>query len=198
MSLSVPPSSPNTLHEECVNLQRIWWMLLLLGLISLVLGFVAISATFVTTLASVVVLGILALVASGAEVVHAFVSRNGRGFLLHVLAAVLYLVVGLFMVRDPLQAAAALTLVLAISFLVGGVFRIVLALALRAFGWQWVLFSGVIDLILGGMIWSEWPEATEWVIGLFVGLDLIFHGWSWMMLALTVKAYKGTASENAQ
>jgi uncharacterized membrane protein HdeD (DUF308 family) len=115
--------------------------------------------------------------------------RNLRGFALHLLAAALYSIVGLFMLEDPIRAATVLTLLLTASFFVGGVLRIIFSLTVRFPAWGWVLFQGVVDLILGVLIWNGWPESSLWVIGMFVGIDLLLHGWSWVILALTVRTY---------
>jgi len=76
-----------------------------------------------------------------------------------------------------------LTLMLAAAFLVGGLVRIVVAVTERFSGWGWVLANGLIGILLGLLIWKHWPTESEWIIGLFVGIDLIFAGWSWMTLA---------------
>jgi uncharacterized membrane protein HdeD (DUF308 family) len=162
---------------------------LALGLTSVIVGFLAISSAFVATLASVVFFGVLLLIAGFTEVVHAVMVRNLRGFALHLLSAALYLLVGLFMLEDPVRAAVVLTLLIAAAFFVGGVLRIIVSLAVRSPGWPWVLLNGVVDLILGLLIWNGWPESSLWVIGLFVGIDLVLHGWSWVILALSVRTY---------
>jgi uncharacterized membrane protein HdeD (DUF308 family) len=164
-----------------------------LGLVSIFIGLVAIGSTFIATLASVLVFGVLLLIAGITEVVHAVMVRNLKGFALHLLAAALYLIAGLFMLEDPVRAATVITLLLAASFLVGGVLRIIFSLVSRFHSWPWVLLNGVVDLVLGFLILNGWPDSSLWVIGLFVGIDLLFHGWSWVILALTVR----TASEAA-
>jgi uncharacterized membrane protein HdeD (DUF308 family) len=176
-------------HDERASLGRTWWLFLALGLVSVFIGLLAIGSAFIATLASVVVFGVLLLTAGITEVIHAVVVRNLKGFALHLLASALYLIVGLFMLEDPVRAAAVLTLLLAASFLVGGVLRIIFSLAVRFHAWPWVLLNGAVDLILGLLILSGWPEASLWVIGLFVGIDLVFHGWSWIILALSVRTY---------
>jgi uncharacterized membrane protein HdeD (DUF308 family) len=193
LTSQAPPAG--ALHEERVNLRRVWWLFLALGLVSIIVGFLAISATFVATLASVMVFGVLLLVAGIAEVVHAVMVRNWRGFALHLLSAALYLIVGLFMLEDPVRAATVLTLLIAAGFFVAGLLRIVFSLAERFPAWGWVVLNGVIDLILGGIILSGWPESSLWVIGLLLGIDLLFHGWSWVILALSVRTY-GAALAN--
>jgi uncharacterized membrane protein HdeD (DUF308 family) len=193
-----PQASPaGPLYDERVNLRRVWWLFLALGLVSIIVGFLAISSAFVATLASVMVFGVLLLVAGVTEVVHAVMVRNWRGFALHLLGAALYLIVGLFMLEDPVRAAAVLTLLIAAAFFVGGVLRVIFALVERFPAWGWVALHGVVDLVLGVLIFRGWPESSLWVIGLFLGIDLLFHGWSWVILALTVRSYAAGADRRA-
>jgi uncharacterized membrane protein HdeD (DUF308 family) len=111
---------------------------------------------------------------------------------------VLYVVLGLLFVRQPIQAAEALTLLLACTLMVSGVFRIVGSLMHRFHQWGWILLGGVINLALGIMIWLQWPFSGFWVIGLFVGIDMLFSGWTWIMLALRLKSLpRGHATATA-
>lgn len=187
MSPLLPVSPAGAIGDELAALRSSWWLLLILGLVSVVVGFLAIGATVVATLASVIYFGVLLMIAGVTEVIHAFMVRSWRGFALHLLAAALYLLVGLFLLEHPVRAAEVLTLVLAALFLVGGVLRIIFSLSHQFTGWPWVLLNGVVDLLLGGLIWSEWPGSSLWVIGLFVGIDLLLHGWSWVFFALNLK-----------
>jgi uncharacterized membrane protein HdeD (DUF308 family) len=159
---------------------------LVLGLVSILVGLVAISSTFIATMASVFVFGVLLLIEGFTEVIHAVMVREWKGFALHLLAAALHLLLGLFMLEDPIRAAAVLTLLIAAFFFVGGLLHIVVAFTEQFSSWMWVVLSGVVDLILGGIILSGWPESGLWVIGLFVGIHLLFHGWSCLILALSV------------
>ena len=194
-SLAPPAGS---LHEERVNLRRVWWLFFVLGLVSIVVGFLAISSRYIalTTWATVVFFGVLLLIAGITEVVQAVMVRNWRGFALHLLTAALYLIVGLFMLEEPDQGAKVLTLLIGAAFLVGGVLRIVFALVQRFHSWPWVVLHGVVDLFLGGIILSGWPESSLWVIGLLLGIDLIFPGWAWVILALTVRRYSAALAES--
>jgi uncharacterized membrane protein HdeD (DUF308 family) len=181
--------------NERASLRAHWLVFFSLGLVSVIVGFLAIGSPYVAASKAVVVFGVLLLIAGITEVIHAVMVRHMRGFALHLLAAALYLVVGLFMLEDHVRAAAVLTLLLAASFFVGGLLRVIFSIVEYFPGWQWVLLNGVVDLILGVLIWSGWPESSLWVTGLFVGIDLLFHGWSWMILALSVRTYN--ASESA-
>ncbi len=172
---------------ELESLQRVWWQLIALGVVSVIVGLLALSCTVFATMASMVVIGILLVVAGLTEVVHALLVRNWRGFALHLLAAAMYLFVGVFMLEDPIRAAAVITLVIAASFLVGGVLRVVFALVERFPSWGWVLLSGLVNLLLFFMIFNSWPASSLWVVGLFVGIDLLFQGWSSIILGLSVR-----------
>ena len=189
MSTTISEPFADAPQDERPTLGRHWWLYVALGVLSVVVGFLAISSKFIAILLSVRVFGWLLLIAGISEVVHAIMVRQLRGFALHLLAAALYLLTGLFMLGDPVRAAAVLTLLLAASFLVGGFLRIVFSLAVRFEAWAWVLLNGVVDVFLGILIWNDWPESSLWVIGLFVGIDLIFHGVGWVMLGLGVRAY---------
>jgi uncharacterized membrane protein HdeD (DUF308 family) len=183
-SLALPPL------DERASLQRHWLLSLTLGVLSVIIGVLAISSTFIATLLSVRVLGWLLLFSGITEVIHAVMVRNLKGFALHLLAAALYLLVGLFMLEDPIRAATVLTLLIAAAFFVGGALRVLFSIAVRFPAWPWVLFNGVVDLVLAVLILNGWPDSSLWVIGLFVGIDLLFHGWAWVILALTVRTYR--------
>ncbi|HVS38042.1 MAG TPA: DUF308 domain-containing protein, partial [Gemmataceae bacterium] len=94
----------------------------------------------------------------------------------------------LLMIARTDEGAAAFTLLAAGCLLVSGVFRVVLAVYQRFDGWGWVLLNGVVSFILGAAIWRHWPSSSEWVIGLFLGIEMLFGGWSWVMLALRLRS----------
>jgi len=173
--------------EDLQELRRNWGWFLVLGIALIVLGVGAIGSAFVATLATVMTFGILVLAGGSVEIVSSVWARRWGGFFLHLLAGILYVVIGFLMVTRPLAAAAGLTLMLAALFFVGGMFRIIAALSHRFHGWGWVLLNGIITLVLGVMIWQDWPEAAFWVIGMFLGIDLLFAGMSWVMLGMAVR-----------
>ena len=178
----------NLKHEEGLRLHKCWPWFLVLGILVIVAGMIAIALPFLATLTSVLIFGFLLLAGGFVEIVNAFLAHSWRGFFLHLLAGLLHIVVGLLMIDRPLLAAEVLTLILAVAFLVGGTVRIIIALVDRFPDWGWVLLNGIITLLLGIMIWKQWPESSIWVIGLFVGIDLIFSGWTWVTLGLLVKS----------
>jgi uncharacterized membrane protein HdeD (DUF308 family) len=165
-----------------------------LGLVSVIVGALAIIAPHVATSKTVAFIGVLLLIAGITEVIHALMVRKLRGFAIHLLSAAVYLVLGLFVLEDHDRAAGVLTLLLTACFLVAGLLRILFALVEHFPAWQWVLFSGVIDLALAFLIWSGWPESSLWVIGLFVGIELLSEGWAWMMFALSLRTVRAAGT----
>jgi uncharacterized membrane protein HdeD (DUF308 family) len=189
----VLPVSAAPPYDERENLRSCWGFVLFLGLVSVIVGLVAIGSPHIATSKSVMIFGIVLLIAGVTELVHTIMVRNGRGVALHLLSAALYLFVGFFMLEDPQRVAVVLTLLFAASFLVGGLLRVISSALLYFPAWQWVMLNGIIDILLGIFVLSEWPESSLWVIGMFVGIDLLFHGWSWIVLALSVRNYQAAA-----
>jgi uncharacterized membrane protein HdeD (DUF308 family) len=174
--------------EEWLHLRKSWFWFLILGIVLIAAGTFAIAAAFITTLASIVLFGILLLAGGVVQLINAFLARTWKGFVLHLFAGLLYLVVGMLMVEHPVQAAEGLTLMLATAFLLGGAMRVIYALIHSFAGRNWIVMNGFISLLLGIAIWRQWPESSLWVIGLFIGVDLIINGWLWVMLGMMVKA----------
>lgn len=177
---------PNAQFGE---LEKQWGWLLALGLVSIVLGTVGFYMTFALTRVSVLLFGLLILAEGVFQFIHAFSCQRWKGVTWHVLIALLYAAAGGVIVMDPLAATKVLTLVLAGILIAVGLLRIVMALQLRpvADGWYWSLLSGLVSILLGGMIVAQWPASGMWVIGLFVAIELIFNGWSYVFVALAAR-----------
>lgn len=174
--------------DEYRRLRSRWLWFLVIGTCVMLLGFTAISAVLFTTLTTVLLIGIVLLVGGVIQLVNAFQVRTWRGFFVHALGGVLHLLVGAVLVEHPLRAAAVLTLVLAVAFLVGGAARLIYGAAHSFPGRSWVLVNGAVTFLLGLAVWQGWPGASLGVIGLFVGIELVFSGWSLVTLGLAVKA----------
>ncbi|MGA7979465.1 MAG: HdeD family acid-resistance protein [Chromatiaceae bacterium] len=171
------------------TLKKNWGWLLALGIVSIVLGTIGLYMTFALTLASVLFFGALILVGGLFQVAQAFSCKGWKSVLGHVLIALLYIAAGILIIKDPVLASGVLTLVLAGILIAVGVIRIMMAFQLRGSvsGWYWSLLSGIVSILLGGMIVLEWPVSGLWVIGLFVAVELIFHGWSYVFVALAAR-----------
>jgi uncharacterized membrane protein HdeD (DUF308 family) len=120
------------------------------------------------------------------QIGHAFSAVGWKGFVFDLLLGILYIVAGVILLTNPLAATIKLTLLLGIIWIVSGLFRIVLGGVLwRQGGWSLVL-SGIIGALAGGIILSEWPQSGLWVLGLCLGVDLIFHGFAWIGYSMSI------------
>jgi uncharacterized membrane protein HdeD (DUF308 family) len=173
-------------------LQKGWRWLLGLGILLVVLGILLILAPVVGTLAIDLLVGWFLIFGGVAQVVQAFTVKAWRGFALALASGILYAGVGVLLVFFPLAGAQALTFLLAAFLLIEGIVRIGMALRVRPDqGWGWLLFGGIVTVILAVMIWGHWPSSALWVIGLLVGINLLFSGWSLIMLANAARAQDG-------
>jgi uncharacterized membrane protein HdeD (DUF308 family) len=168
-------------------LRRSWGWFLVLGILEIILGTVAVGASFFATLVTVVFFGWLLLAGGILSAGHAFWRKHWKGFFFELATGILYVVAGLMMVGNPLAAAATLTLLIAMFLLMQGIFRIIVALSGHLEHWGWVMLNGLITAGLGIMIWRQWPSSALWVIGLFIGIEMILYGWSLVMLSLIAK-----------
>ena len=152
-----------------------------LGIVYVIAGFVALGSVVFATVVTVFVVGIMMLIAGAAEVINAFQIKTWGKFLLWLLLGVLYIVAGFVTFENPLLAAALLTLLLGFSLVASGIMRIVLAFSMKeGTPWLWVAFSGVITLLLGLVILAHWPVSGLYILGLFLGIDLVIAGASWI------------------
>jgi uncharacterized membrane protein HdeD (DUF308 family) len=178
---------PTTGHE-LEKLRHEWYWFLLLGILLITGGTLAISFSPFATLTAVTFFGLILVVGGGAQIVSSFWAGHWSGFLLSLLAGILYVVVGGIMVARPFIGAEALTLLMGSFFLIGGIFRVVAAMALRLHHWGWILLNGVITAVLGLLVLADFPASGLFVIGLFIGIEMLFNGWMWVMLSLGLRS----------
>lgn len=172
-----------------------WGWFLVLGLLLIVIGMIAITTSCVATIATVLIFGWLLIITGVMEIITAAIDRDGAAFFLHLLFGLLDIAVGAFFISRPGEAAMTLTLLAAIFFVVTGAFRVIAALTHRFPSWGWALFSGIVTIVLGIMLWNQWPYSGLWFIGLCVGIELLFRGWFWTMLGLWARRLpKGSAA----
>lgn len=162
-----------------------WYLLLGIGLV--ILGTLAVIFSYTSTIFSVVYLGLLLMAVGCFEIFQAFKVSKWSTFFLHLMLGILFTIGGLFMVMDPTINAINLTLFLAVFFVVTGILKIVFAFAKHIPHKFWLILNGALTTILGILIWKQWPYSGLWVIGMFVGIDAIFTGWTWIMLSLAAK-----------
>ncbi len=167
-----------------------WGWFLIWGIVLFILGIIAIGATTFTTLFSVIFLGTLLLLSGIVIIIDAFSFwwHKWSGFFLHLLIGILYGATGVMLIQSPAIASISITLLLGIFYLAVGIFRIIYSLSLRTPRWGWGFFNGLISLLLGILILASWPASGLFIIGLFVGIDLLFCGISYIMTALAAKS----------
>jgi uncharacterized membrane protein HdeD (DUF308 family) len=180
---------------EEVRAHRGWF--LFMGVALIILGTIAIGSAEIMTMVSVMLLGWILIFAGIFEVVHGFARRAWGGFFINLMAGLLYAVTGLLMVSHPGLAAVTLTFMIAMLLIVAGTFRIVVAFSTPIHHRGWLILNGVISLVLGFCIMDSWPVSGLWVIGLFIGIDMIFDGWTEVMLALSVGSGGGPTPPQA-
>jgi uncharacterized membrane protein HdeD (DUF308 family) len=180
----------NQLEKEFSHLRRDWWWLMLFGLLLTVCGAAAVifpAVTAKTSIFAVVALGVVLMVAGIATIITSVWAGKWSGTLIQMLAGILYLVVGFMITEAPIRSTATLTLFIAAFFIMAGGFRIVASLSVRFPFWGWALLNGIVTLLLGLVIYRNFPGDFLWVIGLLVGIEMLLHGWTWIMLSLAIK-----------
>lgn len=188
-NIQTSPASAPSLGSALHALRDRWGWIVGIGVVLLVCGIIALGSMVAATVASVFVVGIMMIISGAAEIVHAFAIKTWGRFILWVILGLLYALAGVFTVMNPLLAAGVLTLLLGAGLVAAGIMRIILAFQMAGAGtpWGWVAFSGVITTILGIDILMRWPLSSLWVLGLFLGVDLIFAGVSWIMMGLGLR-----------
>ena len=161
-----------------------WGWFLAFGIVLLALGIAAIVRSVAATVASMIYFGWLLIFGSIFQFVAAFMVGNWAGFFLHVLVAIVFGVTGILLLTRPVISAEALTLLMSMFFLIAGLYQLIASLWAHLPGWGWQALSGVVTATLGVLVAAGWPVSGLWVIGLFVGIDLVFFGWAWIMLAI--------------
>ena len=187
MSLESDSKNKNMKPNKAHTLQQKWLRFLVFGIALIVLGAMAITFPLIATLTIEMVIGCILVIGGIAHVIHAFGMRAWSGFFSMLLTGVLYLIFGIMMLASPLIGVLTITLLLAAFLIAEGIFKIVIAFQLRPLSnWGWMLFGGIAALFFGFLIWAQWPSSAVWVIGLFVGVDIIFTGWAMVLIALTL------------
>jgi len=134
------------------------------------------------------VTALLLLIAAGIEIVQAIMVGKWAGLFQHWLSAALFGVLGALIVWRPVVTAEILTLLIGAFFLVAGIFQLVTPFVISLPEWGWHALNGLITLVLGVLILAQWPVSGLWVIGLFLGIELIFYGGAWIAVALRLRS----------
>lgn len=165
-----------------------WGWVVALGAVYLLAGLIALGSMAAATVASVLVVGVMMVLSGIAEVVNAFQLKSWSRFALWVVLGLLYIAAGLMTFWNPLLTAAALTLFLGVILIASGAMRIALAFFMKqGTPWLWVALSGAVTVLLGALILARWPVSSLYILGLFLGIDLVMAGAAWMGIGLAMR-----------
>jgi uncharacterized membrane protein HdeD (DUF308 family) len=169
------------------SLQSHWRFFMIEGIVLLVLGLLAIVVPVIATIAIAVLVGWLLLISGVVGLIATFRTRGAPGFWWSLLSAIVGIAAGIVLLRWPLSGAFSLTLILTVFLVLEGVVSILYALEHRrelSGRWGLMLFSGIVDLFLAGMIFAGLPGTAAWAIGLLIGINLVFGGSALIAMAL--------------
>ena len=174
--------------RELAPLRAKWGWIVALGVVYVVAGMIALGSVVSATAATVFVVGIMMIIAGVFEVINAFQIKTWGKFLFWLALGILYIIAGFVAFENPLLTAVWLTLILGAALVASGLMRIFLGFNMQhGSPWIWVVLSGVITLLLGGIILIHWPVSSLWTLGIFLGVDLVFAGASWIGLGFGLK-----------
>ena len=190
MSLNESTTNDDLQRSVVSAIHAHWQLFLVEGVVLIVLGMAAIIVPVIATLAFTLVIGWLFLISGGVGLVTTFWMRNAPGFWWSLVSAVIALAAGIVLILWPISGTVSLTLVLIAFFFVEGVATIMYAIQHRAqlsHRWGWMLASGIVDLILAGIIFAGLPETATWALGLLVGINMLFGGATLIGMALAAR-----------
>ena len=170
----------------------------LLGIAMLILGALALSAPLWTGVAVALLVGCLVLAAGIAQCAFSFQAGSFSQKLLGLLLGLLTAICGFVMIAHPVLQLSFLTLALAVYFVMAGIFEAISALRVRPLrGWGWVLVGGLLSVLLGSLIWTQWPLSGDWAIGVLVGIKVMFLGATMITLGSAARALAAQAGRAA-
>jgi uncharacterized membrane protein HdeD (DUF308 family) len=156
------------------------------GIIILLMGMFAMGSPLVAGVSLVISVGFMLIIGGVSQLAFALKARAG---LFSIILGALTILAGVYMVSNPGVALSTMTLVIAIYLVISGIFEVMMAFQIKPVkGWGWALFSGVISVLLGAMIWSQFPVSGAWTVGTLVGIRLFFSGWMVLMFGLIARA----------
>jgi len=188
MTSALDTSQSLGLGSGVAALRPKWGWVVALGIVYIIAGFIALGSVVMATVASVIVVGAMMIVAGVTEVIGAFQMKSWGKFLIWALLGVLYIIAGFLTFENPVFAAVLLTLFLGVSLIASGAVRLFLAFSMkRESPWVWVALSAVITLLLGLLIVARWPVNSVYILGLFLGIDLIMAGSGWLGVGFSLR-----------
>ncbi|MFV2072703.1 MAG: HdeD family acid-resistance protein [Thermoanaerobaculales bacterium] len=173
-------------------------LLVFLGVLTVVFGILAIGAPFIAGIAVSMFVGFLIVGMGIARIAHAFKSKQWGAGIWGTIIGMLAVIAGLVMLFRPGVGLASLTMILAVYFVVDGFCEITAAFKIRPDqGWGWLLFNGIIAVLLGFFIWRQWPVSGAWAVGVLVGIHILMTGWTMIMIGAGARRIVGAFEDIA-
>lgn len=191
MTMYQPQSNDDARRAVISAFREHWALFLIEGIFLMLFGAAAIILPVIATLALTLVIGWLFLLSGAIGLVTTFWMRNAPGFWWSLISAVIGIAAGIVLIRWPISGTVSLTLVLIAFFIIEGIVTLMYAFEHRAQlsgRWGWMLASGIVDLILAGIIFAGLPETATWALGLLVGINLLFGGTAMIGMALAARS----------
>ena len=188
--MTIPQDFTRLQSEMRATVREHWIAFLIEGILLVVLGLAAMIVPPLASLAVTIFLGWMFLISGIAGLALTFWARQMPGFWWSLISAVLAIAAGIILLARPLQGVLTLTIVVGAYFLAEGVATIMYALEHRrelSERWSWMLVSGILDILIAGIIIAGLPGSAEWAIGLLVGINLLFGGASLIGMALAAR-----------
>lgn len=170
------------------NITGRWGWFVALGIVMILAGMFALGETELVTLVSVIFIGASLLVSGVFQLVHAFATKGWKAFALNVVCGLLYIVGGFMIMQEPVQGSLVITIVLTIAMIVSGAIRIFIGFGHRELdSWWLIVLGGVVSVIAGIILYASLPWSSLFLLGTLVGIELIFHGVSWLFLGFSLR-----------
>ena len=187
MTMAQASAAMREAMRETIKRYSTWY--LLEGVLLVVAGLVALIWPYVASVALIFLLGWILIVSGVLQGIGLIGAKEVPHFWLQLVSAVLALLIGILLLRNPNAGLLIMTVLLIVYFFVEGISKVIFAMNIRPFvGWLWVLLSGIVGLLLGAYLWANMPVASEWVLGVLLGIQLIVEGAALALLAWMVRS----------
>jgi uncharacterized membrane protein HdeD (DUF308 family) len=187
MTMAQASAAMREAMRETVKRYSTWY--LLEGVLLVVAGVVALIWPYVASVALIFLLGWILIISGVLQGIGLIGAKEVPHFWVQLVSAVLAIIIGILLLRNPDAGLLIMTVLLIVYFFVEGISKIVFAMNIRPYtGWLWVLLSGVVGLLLGAYLWANMPVASEWVLGVLLGIQLIVEGAALAFLAWMVRS----------
>jgi uncharacterized membrane protein HdeD (DUF308 family) len=184
----ITTKTDNPIAEFAQGVKKNWGVILFMGILFIIGGVSAISYPLLWTGGVVLMLGWVILFSGIFRFVDAFATMKQVGFIWKIMGSLLYILAGIFILKFPLTGAVTLTLILGMFFIIEGISKTALAAEIKPLkGWVWTMFDGAITILFGILILSFLGNSALWLVGLLLGIKLLFAGWDLVYLGLALK-----------